>query len=82
VHVTIDGTDNERLLFELDQRGILAAAGSACSASSEEPSHVLKALGFTDAKARGSLRFTFGHATNKSAIDTLIKTLADLTTNN
>ncbi|HWB39367.1 MAG TPA: cysteine desulfurase family protein, partial [Candidatus Saccharimonadales bacterium] len=42
VHLTIPGQDNERLLIQLDEAGIQAAAGSACSASDEEPSHVLK----------------------------------------
>ncbi|MDB5181753.1 MAG: cysteine desulfurase, partial [Candidatus Saccharibacteria bacterium] len=56
VHVTIPGADNERLLFALDERGILAAAGSACSASSDEASHVLYALGLSDERARSSLR--------------------------
>lgn len=78
VHITIPGTDNERLLIQLDEAGILAAAGSACSASSEEPSHVLKALGFSDQKARSSLRFTFGHSTDGQAIDALLSTLVRL----
>jgi cysteine desulfurase len=78
VHFTKDGVDNERLLFELDERGIAAAAGSACSASSEEPSHVLKALGCSDAQARSSLRLSFGHDTDEAAIQTLIETLVDL----
>jgi len=78
VHVTISGTDNERLLIQLDEAGILAAAGSACSASNDEPSHVLRALGFSDEKARSSLRFTFGHSTDERAIAKLVDTLEHL----
>lgn len=78
VHFTKEGVDNERLLFELDERGIAAAAGSACSASSEEPSHVLKALGCSNAQARSSLRLSFGHDTDEAAIQTLVETLAEL----
>jgi cysteine desulfurase len=63
LHVTFPGTDNERLLLELEQEGILAAAGSACSASDEEASHVLKALGLTDEESRASVRFSLGHDT-------------------
>lgn len=78
VHVTIPGTDNERLLFALDERGIQAAAGSACSAGSEESSHVLRALGLGDAAARASLRFSMGRSTGKTDIDRTVDTLAAL----
>lgn len=78
VHVTFPGVDNERLIMELDERGIMAAAGSACSASSDEPSHVLKAVGLTDQEARASLRFTFGRQTGAESIEALLKALRDL----
>ncbi len=68
VHVTFPGQDNERLIFQLDAAGILCAAGSACSASSDEPSHVLKAMGKTDAEAQSSLRFTMGRETTEPDI--------------
>lgn len=63
IHVTLPGQDNERLVFALEERGILAAAGSACSAASGEPSHVLRAIGLSDESARASLRFTMGRGT-------------------
>lgn len=78
VHVTLPGTDNERLLIQLDEAGILAAAGSACSASSDEPSHVLRALGLSDENAQASLRFTFGRSTTKEQVTQLIETLTSL----
>lgn len=78
VHVTFPGQDNERLLMQLDEAGIMAAAGSACSASNEEPSHVLRALGIRDADAQASLRFTMGRHTRLEDIQTLVKTLARL----
>lgn len=77
VHVTIPGQDNERLLIQLDEAGIMAAAGSACSASDQESSHVLHALGLDDAAARASLRFTMGHNTTADFEHT-IKTLQAL----
>ncbi len=80
IHLTIPSQDNERLLVELDERDILAAAGSACSASDEEPSHVLRAMGLTDVDAQASLRFTMGHATTKADIAKLVDTLAELVT--
>lgn len=78
VHLTFPGHDNERLLMQLDEAGIMAAAGSACSASNEEPSHVLKALGLSEADAQSSLRFTLGRQTNEQHIKTLAGTLAQL----
>lgn len=81
VHITIPGHDNERLLFALDEKGVQAAAGSACSASSEEPSHVLKSMGVTDADAQASLRFTMGKASTKNDIDYTVGVLADIVKN-
>lgn len=78
VHITIPNADNERLLIELDQAGILCAAGSACSASSEEPSHVLHALGLSEAEARASLRFTMGRHTTEADVRHTVTALASL----
>lgn len=78
VHVTLPGRDNERLLIQLDEAGILAAAGSACSADKGEPSHVLKAIGVSDEDARASLRFTMGRGTSEAMVKRTVKTLADL----
>lgn len=79
VHITIPGIDNERLLIQLDEAGIMAAAGSACSASAEESSHVLHALGLSDEQAQASLRFTMGRSTTVAMIEQTVKTLAELT---
>lgn len=79
VHVTITGQDNERLLIQLDEAGILTAAGSACSASNEEPSHVLKAMGLSDTEAQASLRFTMGQSTTKEMITRTVTVLSHLT---
>lgn len=78
VHVTFPSQDNERLLMALDQAGIYAAAGSACSASSELPSHVLQAIGLDDASARSALRFTMGRQTTQEDIDHTIDCLANI----
>jgi cysteine desulfurase len=78
VHLTLPGTDNERLLIQLDEAGIQAAAGSACAADSGEPSHVLKAIGISDADARASLRFTMGRDTTEDMVVHTVKTLAKL----
>ena len=51
--------------MELDNAGLLVATGSACTASSDEPSHVLKAIGLSDADASASLRITLGRPTTE-----------------
>ncbi|GAC1391570.1 MAG: cysteine desulfurase NifS [Candidatus Saccharimonadales bacterium] len=75
IHCTFMGYDNERLMMELDEKGILCAAGSACSASKEESSHVLRAIGLSDHDARSSLRFTMGRMTTRADIESLLTAL-------
>ena len=78
IHITIPGIDNERLLMQLDEVGIMAAAGSACSAGNDEPSHVLRALGIPDQLARSSIRFTMGHSTTSDEVLRVVTELARL----
>ena len=78
VHITIPGTDNERIMMLLDERGIMVAQGSACSASSDLPSHVLKAVGMSDADARASLRITMGRSTTESDIRCVVTVLSEV----
>jgi cysteine desulfurase len=79
IHLTIAGVDNERLLIQLDEAGVQAAAGSACSASDEEPSHVLRAIGLSDDEARASLRLTMGRSTDQTAMERAIDLLQQFT---
>jgi cysteine desulfurase len=80
IHITIPGQDNERLLMSLDEQGIMCATGSACSASKEEASHVLKALGLPESAARSSLRFTLGQQTSMADVLNAVKTLQKIAT--
>lgn len=75
VHVTFPGCDNERVLMSLDDQGVFAAAGSACSASRDEVSHVLSAMNVSEEDARSSVRFTLGKSTTKDEIDQTIDRL-------
>jgi cysteine desulfurase len=75
VHVIIPNIDNERVLFALDEMGVCAAAGSACSASSDVASHVLVAIGKTDDESRRSLRFSLGNSTTKELLDETLRSL-------
>lgn len=78
VSMSFAGQDNERLMMELDERGIMCAVGSACSASNSDPSRVLTAIGLTDEQTRASLRFSFGRQTNKAQLDKTLKSLVQL----
>ncbi len=78
VHLTFPGLDNERLLFELDNRGIMASAGSACSAANLKPSHVLSAIGLLDNDIRSSIRLTFGRSTTWPMLEITIKKIVDI----
>lgn len=75
LNITVPGVDGERLLMELDEAGLMVATGSACSASSEQPSHVLRALGLSNAEASASLRFSLGRPTTPDEIDAATKIL-------
>ncbi len=78
IHLSLPGYDNERLLYQLDDIGIQAAAGSACSASDDTPSHVLKAIGLSDSDARSSLRFTMGRSTTEEQVGQTVDALERL----
>jgi cysteine desulfurase len=80
LHITIPGADNERLMMELDEQGFMVATGSACSASSDEPSHVLKAIGLSDEAARSSLRITMGRDTTEKSVLALLSAITELVT--
>lgn len=67
--------EGESLVIALDQEGIAASTGSACSATTLEPSHVLLALGLTKKEALSSLRLTLGKHTTIKEIDTILKVL-------
>jgi cysteine desulfurase len=75
IHLSLPGYDNERLLIQLDEQGICAAAGSACSASNQDPSHVLRAIGLSDEIAQSSLRFTMGADTTKADVTHAVELL-------
>lgn len=78
VHFAVPGTDNEQLIMQLDEAGIQLAAGSACSASNDQASHVLTALGWTPQQAQTSIRVSMGRQTTAAQLRTTVKTLAKL----
>ncbi|MFV0425868.1 MAG: cysteine desulfurase family protein [Beutenbergiaceae bacterium] len=64
------GTAGEAVLLELEGHGITCSSGSACAAGSDEPSHVLVALGIEAEVAQTSVRFTFGRDVTAEQLDT------------
>ncbi|HXG23702.1 MAG TPA: cysteine desulfurase family protein [Chthonomonadales bacterium] len=77
-HFCFGGVEGESLLLSLEMSGIYASAGSACTAGSTEPSHVLLAMGVPVEWARGALRMTLGRSTTAEAIDYTIERLAEV----
>ena len=71
-HFTFPGCEGDSLLMLLDARGIECSTGSACSAGVPQASHVLLAMGHTDADARGSLRFSLGHTSTTADVDAVL----------
>lgn len=79
-NISFKGTNGSELLMKLDENGICASAGSACSSGSNLPSHVLTAIGLTSEYAEGTLRLTFGDDNTKEDVDYLVETLAEIVT--
>ena len=69
VNITAHGADGEALLMNLDLEGVAASSGSACSAGTLEPSHVLIAMGRTQVEARASVRFSLGRETTQPMLE-------------
>lgn len=76
VNVSLDGLESEPLLMALDLAGIAASSGSACTAGSLEPSHVLRAMHLPDARSRSSLRLTVSSSTTDDEVNYVVDTLA------
>ena len=74
-NLAIEGIDSEGMLMLLDQKGICCSAGSACTAGSLEPSHVLRAMGYSNERARGSLRFSFSRFNSEAEIDQALRVI-------
>ena len=77
VNLLFDGVDGETLLLLLNNRGVFVSAGSACSAHSAVPSHVLTAIGLSDDEARSSIRVSFSVFTTNEEICEAAHVIAD-----
>ncbi len=74
-HFTFLGVNGEDLIIKLDENGIAASTGSACSVRVQKASHVLKAMGFDHEQITGSLRLTVGISNNESEIEKTVEIL-------
>ncbi|MBL3689526.1 aminotransferase class V-fold PLP-dependent enzyme [Leucobacter chromiireducens] len=76
-HFTFPGCQGDSLVFLLDAAGVSVSVGSACQAGVAEPSHVLRALGASEAEAAGALRFTLAASSEAAEIEQLLAALPD-----
>lgn len=77
-NLNFDYVEGEGLQISLDLKGVAVSTGSACSSGSQEPSHVLVAIGLSQDTGRGSLRFSLGKYNTTEDIDYVIETLPGL----
>lgn len=77
-NISFEAIEAESLLIALDLEGVAISTGSACSSGSLEPSHVLKAMGLPNARARNSLRFSLGSTTTADEIEFVVGVLPRL----
>ena len=80
VNFCFEGIEGESLLLLLDDKGICASSGSACTSGSLDPSHVLLAIGRPHEVAHGSLRLSINEETTEEDIDYMIEAVTDVVT--
>lgn len=78
VNVCFEGIEGESLLLLLDEKGICASSGSACTSGSLDPSHVLLALGLPHEVAHGSLRLSLSKYNTEEEIDYILKSVPEV----
>lgn len=78
VNISFLGVEGEALLLHLDNNGICASSGSACTSGSLDPSHVLLALGLPHEIAHGSMRLSISDETTEEDVDYILQVLPDV----
>jgi len=78
VSFCFEGIEGESLLLLLDDKGVEASSGSACTSGSLDPSHVLLALGRPHEIAHGSLRLTLSHENTQEEVDYIIRSVTEV----
>ncbi len=77
-NISFKNINGSELLMKLDEKGICASSGSACSSGSSMPSHVLTAIGLTKEYEEGALRVTFGDENTKEDVKYLVENLVNI----
>ena len=80
VNLCFEGIEGESLLLLLDDKGIMASSGSACTSGSLDPSHVLLAIGRVHDVAHGSLRLSINEDTSDEDVEYIIKSVEEVVT--
>ena len=75
IHFTFLGVNGEDLIIKLDEHGIAASTGSACSVHTQKASHVLKAMDFNHEQITGSLRMSFGYMNTLDEVEQTVEVL-------
>ncbi|MEE1223154.1 MAG: aminotransferase class V-fold PLP-dependent enzyme, partial [Bacteroidaceae bacterium] len=78
VNFCFEGIEGESMLLLLDDKGICASSGSACTSGSLDPSHVLLAIGRPHEVAHGSLRLSLCHENTEEEVDTIIEAVTQV----
>lgn len=78
VHICLPQTEGKKIVLALNERGICAGFGSACSNAEQKASHVLKAIGLTHAQAFSGVRFTFDETTTIHEADIVVDALKQI----
>ena len=71
-NISFEFVEGEAILLHMNQHGICASSGSACTSGSLEPSHVLRAMGVPFTAAHGSIRFSLSIYNTEEEVDTVI----------
>lgn len=80
-NISFGYVEGEAILLMMDQLGICASSGSACTSGSLEPSHVLRAMGIPFTFAHGSIRFSLSRFNTNEEIDFVLESMPDLIKN-
>lgn len=78
VNITFLNIEGEAMMMYLNEEGICASSGSACTSKSLDPSHVILATGMPYEAAHGSLRFTLGHSNSEEDVEKVISIMPDI----
>jgi cysteine desulfurase len=80
-NLAFTGVNAQAILLKLDQEGICCSLGSSCTTGAVQPSHVLRAMHFSNERARSSLRFSFGRFNTEAEVDRALEVLPRIVRN-